>query len=59
MVCNRIVALLQGRWGRRFHFRTSAGWIDVLSRFGFEAEAVPNGEATPFANLLIRARRVR
>ena len=57
-VCNRVVALLQGRWERRFHFRTAAGWVDLLSRFGFAAEAVPNGDATPFANVLITARRV-
>jgi SAM-dependent methyltransferase len=57
-VCNRIVALAQGRWERRFHFRTAAGWIDLLSRFGFAAEVVPANEGTPFANVLITARRV-
>jgi uncharacterized protein (DUF2062 family) len=57
-VCNRIVALAQGRVERRFHFRTAAAWIEVLSRFGFAAEAVPNNDATPFANVLITARRV-
>jgi hypothetical protein len=56
--CNRVVALVQGRWERRFHFRTTAGWVDLLSRSGFAAEAVPNADATPFANVLITARRV-
>jgi hypothetical protein len=57
-VSNRLVALLQGRWERHFHFRTSQGWVDLLARFGFAAAAAPNDEATPFANVLIRARRV-
>jgi uncharacterized protein (DUF2062 family) len=57
-VTNRLVALLQGRWARHFHFRTSRGWADLLARFGFVADAAPNDEATPFANVLIRARRV-
>jgi trans-aconitate methyltransferase/uncharacterized protein (DUF2062 family) len=56
--CNRVVALLQGRWERQFHFRTAQGWLDLLARFGFAADANPNDEATPFANVLIRARRV-
>ncbi len=56
-VTNRLAALLQGRWERRFHFRTATGWVDLLRRFGFEAEARPNGDATPFANVLILARR--
>jgi uncharacterized protein (DUF2062 family) len=57
-VCNRIMALAQGRWERRFHFRTAAGWVGLLARFGFAAEVVPASEATPFANVLITARRV-
>lgn len=57
-VCNRVVALAQGRWERRFHFRTAAGWVALLARFGFAAEVVPANEATPFANVLITARRV-
>jgi trans-aconitate methyltransferase/uncharacterized protein (DUF2062 family) len=56
--CNRFVAFLQGRWDRQFHFRTAQGWLDLLARFGFAADAIPNDEATPFANVLIRARRV-
>jgi SAM-dependent methyltransferase len=56
-VTNRLVALLQGRWERRFHFRTSQDWVGLLARFGFVADAVPNDEATPFANVLILARR--
>jgi len=57
-VTNRLVALLQGRWERRFHFRTSQDWVGLLARFGFVADAAPNDEATPFTNVLIRARRV-
>jgi 2-polyprenyl-3-methyl-5-hydroxy-6-metoxy-1,4-benzoquinol methylase len=57
-VCNRIVAIVQGHWQRRFHFRTAAGWVALLARFGFAAEVVPASEATPFANVLITARRV-
>jgi hypothetical protein len=31
--------------------------VGLLARFGFVADAVPNDEATPFANVLILARR--
>jgi hypothetical protein len=30
----------------------------LLERFGFAADAIPDGAATPFVNVLIRARRV-
>jgi len=57
-VCNRILALAQGRWKRRFHFRTAGDWVALLARFGFAAEVVPASDSTPFANVLITARRV-
>ncbi len=56
-VTNRLVARLQGRWERRFHFRTAQGWVELLARYGFVADVAPNNEATPFANVLILARR--
>ena len=55
---NRLMAILQGRWRRRFHFRTAAGWAALLERFGFEVQGDPRGESTPFANVLLWARRM-
>jgi len=57
-VSKGLVALLHGRWGRCRRFRTAQGWLDLLARFGFVADAAPNASATPSANVLIRARRV-
>lgn len=56
--CNRLMAVLQGRWGRHFHFRTAAGWAVLLERFGFEVQADPRGQQTPYANVLLWARRI-
>jgi trans-aconitate methyltransferase len=56
---NRLMAILQGRWRRRFHFRSAAGWAALLERFGFEVQGDPRGENTPFANVLLWAMRRR
>lgn len=52
---NRVKALATRNWGQRFAFRTREGWLDVLGRAGFTAEAVSMGEGTPFGNVLLRA----
>jgi hypothetical protein len=57
-VSNGLIALLQGRWGRCFHFRSAQSWVDLLAQFGFVADTAPSDTATPFANVLIRARRI-
>jgi uncharacterized protein (DUF2062 family) len=35
--CNRAMAVLQGRWGRRFHFRNTAGWATLVLAAAFFA----------------------
>ncbi len=40
----RATAILQGRWGSRFHFRTASEWQVVLRRFGFTTESAPLGQ---------------
>lgn len=52
--CGRLV---QGQWGRRFHFRTADGWRQCLSELGFDVETEPMGDGTPFANVMFYARR--
>ncbi len=54
---NRLVAILQGRWRRRFHFRSGGEWVRILGAHGFEAQVVPMGQGTPYANILIQATR--
>ena len=55
--CNRLVALLQGRWRRRFQFRTADEWSALLGRFGFEVEGDPRGHNALYANVLLIARK--
>jgi uncharacterized protein (DUF2062 family)/trans-aconitate methyltransferase len=57
-IANRVIALLQGRWSRRFHFRTADGWADLLERFGFEVQADTRRATLPLvANVLLWARK--
>jgi uncharacterized protein (DUF2062 family)/SAM-dependent methyltransferase len=55
---NRVTALLRGRWRPRFAFRTAAEWRAELADLGFEVSVAPMGEGTPFANVLLVARRL-
>jgi hypothetical protein len=54
---NRVTALLRGRWRPRFAFRSAAEWREELAGLGFEVTVAPMGEGTPFANILLVARR--
>ena len=56
---NRITALFRGRWRPTFAFRTVAEWQAELAGLGFDVSAAPMGEGTPFANVLLVARRQR
>ena len=53
-VGNRLKALVCGAWQQPFHFRTRTEWLDCFGRLGFDAEVCPDGEDTPFANVLFR-----
>ena len=56
---NRLRAVAEGGFGRRFYFRTAAEWRQLLRRRGFEIEERPaNGDlARQLANVLIYGRR--
>lgn len=43
-------------FARRFSYRTTAEWQELLARHGLESESEPMARGTPFANVLIRAR---
>jgi hypothetical protein len=42
---------------QRFHYRSARELLDLLASLGFAAEVEPMGMGTPYANVLIRARR--
>jgi uncharacterized protein (DUF2062 family)/SAM-dependent methyltransferase len=55
---NRLTAIVTRRWRTRFHFRTAAEWHAMLERLGLQVQEVrPAGAGTPFANVLLVARR--
>lgn len=54
---NRFVATCQGRWGRRFRFRTVSEWTAMLERFGFTLQESPRDASVGRANVLLVARR--
>jgi SAM-dependent methyltransferase len=49
---NRLKAVFTGRWRQPFHFRTMAGWTACFERLGFSVATRPQGQGTPFANML-------
>ena len=53
----RFTRMLQGQWGRRFHFRTAKEWRQCLADMGFDVEIAPMRAGTPFANIVVYARR--
>ena len=53
---NRLNAILQGRWTRRFAFDSLDGWRERLSGAGFDIESVTRERSGVFANVLIQAR---
>lgn len=54
---NRVTALVRGRWRPHFAFRTATEWQATLADLGFDVDVAPMGEGTPFANVLLVARR--
>jgi len=53
---NSLKAMAFGHWRQRFHFRTADEWLQLFTSHGLTAEALPNGEGTPFASVLFRLR---
>ena len=53
---NRLVAILQGRRGRRFSFRTAIEWQQRLEESGLQVRVASTPNRTPFANVTLYAR---
>ena len=53
----RLSTLLRGRLRQRFHYRSAAEWQDLLGRLGLAVDVAPMGMGTPYANVLLAARR--
>ena len=53
----RLCAILEGDLRQRFHYRSRADWQRLLAERGFQVEAVPMSQGTPYANVLIEARK--
>lgn len=53
----RLCALARRHWRQRFHFRRVAEWRQLLENLGFAVEITPMAEGTPYANVLLTARR--
>jgi len=53
----RAVAWMTGRRGRAFHYRGTAEWVGLLERHGLSSTSYPMWAGTPFANVLIEARK--
>jgi hypothetical protein len=55
---DKLVMLLRGHAWVKTHCRSLAQWQDVLRDCGFEVQAMPMSNGTPFANVLLRARAI-
>ncbi|MFL6193888.1 MAG: DUF2062 domain-containing protein [Thermoanaerobaculia bacterium] len=56
-VQERFSALLRRDWRQRFHYRSAADWKGLLERQGLIIETRPMAMGTPYANVLLAARR--
>ncbi len=54
---DRLVTMLRGTAFPRFHCRPIAEWMALVDAIGFDVTAQPMSEGTPFANVLLVARR--
>jgi uncharacterized protein (DUF2062 family)/trans-aconitate methyltransferase len=53
----RACALARRHWKQRFHYRSAAEWRRLLESTGFQVNIEPMAEGTPYANVLLAARR--
>jgi uncharacterized protein (DUF2062 family)/SAM-dependent methyltransferase len=53
----RLATLARRRWRQRFRYRSRKEWSELLESLGFEVLDEPMGTGTPYANVLITARR--
>jgi len=54
---DQLVAIARGQGMHRFHRRSIADWTAAIERHGFTVAAEPMNGATPFANVLLVARK--
>lgn len=54
----RACALARRHWSQRFHYRSAAQWRRLLEATGFQVEVEPMAEGTPYANVLLAAKRI-
>ncbi|HWM94266.1 MAG TPA: DUF2062 domain-containing protein [Thermoanaerobaculia bacterium] len=57
-VQERACALARRHWRQRFHYRSAAEWRRLLESAGFAVDVEPMGMGTPYANVLLAARRI-
>lgn len=53
----RFSALARRHWRQRFHYRSAAEWRDLLTKLNLKVDVEPMGMGTPYANVLLAARR--
>lgn len=58
-VAERTRAWFRGRFDQRFEYRSAAELVETLAGLSLDAERMPMGRGTPFANALIVGRRGR
>jgi uncharacterized protein (DUF2062 family) len=56
-LAERAAAMARGAWRQRFAYRRAAEWAELLTGLGVAPEVVPLSRGTPFANVLLVARR--
>jgi SAM-dependent methyltransferase len=55
--CERLAAAMRGRIRQEFFFRSTSGWVRLMERLGLSVGVEPMDRGTPFANVLLVARR--
>jgi uncharacterized protein (DUF2062 family) len=55
----RIRSLTRGDWRRRFAYRELRSWRSLLERHGLDVRATPMRAGTPWANVLLEARKAQ
>ncbi|MBC8119220.1 MAG: class I SAM-dependent methyltransferase [Burkholderiaceae bacterium] len=59
LITDWIVTIARGTFQRRFWCRPLSQWIGLLEAIGFEVQAQPMSAGTPFANVLLIAKKRR
>jgi uncharacterized protein (DUF2062 family)/SAM-dependent methyltransferase len=54
----RLSALIRRDWRQRFHYRSATEWERLLQDLGLTVDTHPMGMGTPYANVLLAARRL-